>query len=369
MHLIDSMHRGGAESVLIEHVRQAAPDVEIWVCALNRGGLALEEVERLGAHPVVLGKEGGRPAAIRRLAGIMREARIDVVNGHNPYGALYGLIAGRMAGVRAAFRTEHSFHYPGRASAWYGPFVEGPATLMSAGVICVSEAVRQSHASRMPWAAGRFVTVLNGIPDVGPVRPREEVRASLGLRPDQRVAFTAGSLMKQKAQHVMIDGFARVAPELPHAQLLIAGAGPLQQPLEEQIHARGLDGRVVLLGARRDVPDLLNAVDLFVLSSVREGLPMSLLEAMRASLPSVVTRVGGNPEVVIEGEQGHLVAAGDVDAMGAAMRSILGDPARGEVFGRAARERWQAHFTAAEMVKRTEDLYRAALAKRGGGER
>lgn len=365
MHLIDSMVRGGAESVVIEHVRHASPEVETWVCALNRGGPALDQAEALGAHTLVLGREGGLPARFARLASALRRARIHVVNGHNPNGGFYALAGARLAGVPGVIRTEHSFHFEGRGTSLYAPLVEGPVTALSDRVICVSDAVRASHVSRMPKLASRFVTIPNGIPDLRAVRPRAEVRAAIGVPAGVPVAFTAGSMTPQKAQHVMIEAFARIAARVPEARLVIAGEGALRPDLERRIAELGLGDRVLLLGARRDVPDLLGAADLFVLSSVREGLPMSLLEAMRASLPSVVTRVGGTPEVVREGEHAHLVEAGDVDAMAEALRDLLTDLPRARAWGAAARARWLAHFTAEAMVRATESEYREALARHG----
>ena len=368
LHLIDSMIRGGAESVVIEHVRHTAPALEPWVVAINRGGPALEEAARLGAHTAVLGKQGGPLGALARLAALLREHGVHVVNGHNPNAALYGLVGARLAGVPVALRTEHSFHYPGRATWAYAPFLEQPATWLMDGVICVSDAVRESHVRRMRWLAARFTTIRNGIPDVGHVRPRGEVRAELGLAPGDLAVFTAGSLTPQKAHHVLVEAFAVASTALPGARLVIAGDGPLRGALQQQVEAAGIADRTLLLGARHDVPDLLNAVDVFVLSSVREGLPISLLEAMRASLPVVVTRVGGTREVVLEGEQGHLADAGDAEALAAGLRDILLHPGRARAFGQAARSRWLAHFTGEAMVRATEGVYRDALARRGHPE-
>ena len=305
------------------------------------------------------------PGLFVRLAAALRDARIHVVNGHNPNGAFYALAGARLAGVPVVVRTEHSFHFAGRGSALYAPLIEGPATALSDRVICVSDAVRASHVSRLPGLASRFVTIVNGIPDVGAVRARAEVRAEIGVAPDAPMALTAGSMTPQKAQHVMVEAFARMSARVPGARLVIAGDGALRADLERRIAELGIGEGVTLLGARNDVPDLLGAADLFVLSSVREGLPMSLLEAMRASLPSVVTSIGGTPEVVREGEHAHLVPAGDVDAMAEALRDLLTDLPRARQWGAAARARWLAHFTGESMVLATEREYREALVRHG----
>jgi glycosyltransferase involved in cell wall biosynthesis len=367
MHMINAMHRGGAESVVLEHVRHSGSDVETWVCAINGGGEALDQAAKMGAHTSVLDKSGGWFATFPRLARLLREARIEVVNGHNPSGAFHATLAGRMAGVPAIVRTEHSIHFAGRASWAYEPVLEPVLTTLAQRVICVSNAVRESHAGRLRALAARFVTIPNGISDARPSRSRAEIRASLGAAETDRLVLTVGGLNPQKAQLILIDAFASLAREIPSARLWIAGEGVERPKLEARIAERGLGAQARLLGMRGDIPDLIEACDLFVLSSVREGLSMALLEAMRGSRAVVATRVGGNAEVVVEGEQGHIVPPGDAPALAGAMRDVLADPVRARAMGESGRKRWLEGFTAERMLRRTEELYREQLARAGRG--
>ncbi len=365
MHVVEAMHQGGAESLVVEHVRLAAADVTSTVVALNRGGPSLEAAAAAGADTVLLGKGGARAAGLANLAKLMKSRRIAVVNGHNPTGAMYATFAARMAGVPVVIRTEHSIHYPGRGFRFYGP-IEAAITALADRVICVCEASRTSHASRYRWADAKFVTVLNGISAVAAApRPRAEGRAALGLAPDATVALTVGSLTPQKSQDVLLRAFAAARARMPGAVLLIAGEGRLEAPLKA-LHAElGLGDSVRFLGARTDVPDLMEACDLFVLSSSREGLSVTLLEAMRARRAALATDVGGNREAVADGVTGAIVPVGDVDRMAAAFAGLLGDPARLAAFGAAGHARWRERFTAEAMVANTETLYREALARRG----
>jgi glycosyltransferase involved in cell wall biosynthesis len=358
MHVIEAMHRGGAESLILEHVRYADTGTESWVCALNRGGPALEAVRALGARTVVLDKGGGHLGGLRRLTELMRRERIDVVNGHNPTGALYATIAARLAGVRDVYRTEHSLHYPGRHSRVYAHVLEPVLTAASRGVICVCEAVHRSHAPRMPWAKDTFVTIANGVSESAPARARDDVRRALGLDPSHGVVLAIGSLTKQKAQHVLVAAMADVQRRQPSARLVLVGDGPLAADLAGQVRTLGLDDVVRMPGARDDVADLIEAADVFVLSSVREGLSVTLLEAMRGARPAVVTRVGGNAEAVADGVTGLVVPTGDPPALAAALADLLGDPARARAFGEAARRRYVERYTAERMVRETEALYR-----------
>jgi glycosyltransferase involved in cell wall biosynthesis len=365
LHVIDAMDRGGGQSVVVEHVRHAGPGVEVLVCALNRGGPALEAARAAGARTFVLPGRS-RLARMGRLAGLLRAEAITVVNGHNPMAGAAAALAARLAGVRAVLRTEHSLQYGARhPAAW--PGLARVATALTTYVVCVCKTVRESHVTRFPRAARRFVTVRNGISAAPAARPREQVRAALGLGPQDRVALTVGSLTPQKAQHVLLDAFGRAASDVPGSYLLIAGEGPLRSTLEARRDALGLGDRVWFLGAREDVDDLLAAADVFTLSSQREGLPITLLEAMRAGRAVVLTRAGGCAEAVTEGITGTLVPVDDAAALGSALGALLADPARCARLGEAGRERWAREFTAERMVLETERLYEAALATRGSG--
>jgi glycosyltransferase involved in cell wall biosynthesis len=365
LHVIEAMDQGGAESLVVEHVRHAGPGVEVLVCALNRGGPALEAARAAGAGVFVLAGRG-RLARIGRLARLLREEGVEVVNGHNPTGGLVAALAARRAGLHAVLRTEHSLHYPGRHSRLY-PLLERVATALTRRVVCVCETVRESHASRFPRAARRFVTVRNGVSAASPARPRAAVRAALGLGPEERVAVTVGSLTPQKAQHVLLEAFARVSADLPASRLLVVGEGPLRSTLEARRDALGLGERVWFLGARTDVGDLLTAADVFTLSSRREGLPVTLLEAMRGGCAAVVTRAGGCAEAVVEGTTGRLVPVDAAPALGAALAALLADPEGCARMGREASARWAREFTAERMVRETEAVYAAALGETRGG--
>lgn len=365
LHVIEAMHQGGAESLVVEHVRLASPDVSSSVVALNRGGPSLIAAQAAGAEVLVLGKGAKRLGGLMRLAAIMRERRIDVVNGHNPIGAMYATAAARIAGVRAVIRTEHSIHYPGRGSGLYGP-VEALLTPLCDRVICVCEAARASHAARHPLWRSRFVTVWNGVSAAPQDEPgRESARAALGLAPAQRVALHVGSLTVQKAQDVLLRAFAQVCAAVPEAVLLIAGEGVLREPLLALHRELGLGERVRFLGARTDVPALMAACDLYVLSSAREGLSITLLEAMRARRACVATAVGGNAEAIADGVTGRIVPVGDAAAMAAAVRALLTDPVQLAAFAEAGHARWRERFTAQAMVADTERIYREVLERAG----
>jgi glycosyltransferase involved in cell wall biosynthesis len=364
MHVMEAMGLGGAETMVVEHVRHAGPGFEVSVCALNGGGHALEQARTLGARVFDLSDRrrpgvAGRMRRLIRLILLLHRERIRVVNAHNPTGALYGVVAARCAGVPVVVRTEHSIHDPSRHSRFY-LLVEPLLTAWSDHVICVADAVLESHARRLRRWRNRFVAVQNGISDARPTRSRAAVRDSLDLGAEDRVILTVGSLTPQKAQHVLIEAFATVVRDLPRARLLIAGEGPLEGALRDQAARLGLDGEVFFLGARADVVDLLEAADVFALSSIREGMPVTALEAIRAGRPVVTSDAGGVRQIITDGECGLIVPRGDPRALADALRRLAGDVRGAAAMGERARRRWLERSRSERMVAETEAFYREA---------
>jgi glycosyltransferase involved in cell wall biosynthesis len=242
-------------------------------------------------------------------------------------------------------------------------FLSRLAALRESAQIAVADAVRASHVSARRIPPHRFVTIRNGIGAArfGRAATRADARRSLGLSDDRFVCLCAASLTRQK-NHANLLRAAALLPADVSVTFLLAGGGPLAPQVEAA--AAGLGGRVKVLGQRLDVPDLLAAADAFVLSSDWEGLPITLLEAMAAGVPAVVTDVGGNREVVRDGVDGFLVPPRDPTALARAVERLARDRALRARISAAARATFDARFTADGMVRQTEALYRLALSGR-----
>jgi glycosyltransferase involved in cell wall biosynthesis len=164
-------------------------------------------------------------------------------------------------------------------------------------------------------------------------------------------------LNRLKDHATAIRAFAAVAAEHPAARLLIAGDGEERDAIEQLIDSLGLRSRITLLGTRRDVPRLLAAGDLFLLSSISEGIPLTLIEAMAAGLPCVSTDVGGVSEVVVHGQTGLLARAGDSADLAAKLHLLLGDRSLRASLGAAGRVRSRKHFSDAVMHAAYQSIY------------
>ena len=172
------------------------------------------------------------------------------------------------------------------------------------------------------------------------------------------VVITVGRLVPAKGLDTLIDAWARLAREHPGARLLLVGEGPLRPEIAARAASSGIGDRVVLLGARADVPELLRRADIYVSASRTEGMSNALLEALGSGLPVVATRTGSAPDVVVDGDCGWLVPVGDAAALAEALGRLVGDASQRARLGDAARRRAVAEFSIAAIVQRYIEMYR-----------
>lgn len=214
-------------------------------------------------------------------------------------------------------------------------------------------------------APQKYITIRSGIEldrFRKPSRPREAVRAELGIPQDAPVVGTVTRLSPQKAPLDFIVAAAHVVAQRPDVHFVVVGDGPLRAEVETEIAALGLTERIHLTGIRRDVPDLMHSFDLFALTSLWEGLPRVLPQAMAAGLPIVATAVDGNAEAVTDDLNGFLTTPGDPQAMAVALLRLLDDPALASRMGEAGRTRAE-EFGARKMVSDIAALYETLLAE------
>jgi glycosyltransferase involved in cell wall biosynthesis len=226
-------------------------------------------------------------------------------------------------------------------------------------VIADSEKVRRQLVEGQGLPAAKVATILNGIDTArfGAAGDPAQARRALGLNGRGPVIGTVGRLEPVKDHATLLQAFRRVREAHPGAALVVAGDGPLREPLEAQARALGLAGSVTFLGRRSDVADWLGGLDVFVLSSVSEGLPLTVLEAMAAGVPVVSTDVGGIQEIIRAPGEGRLVAPRSPDSMAEAVLALLADEAARRAIGRAGRERVRAAFDLQRMVDAYETAY------------
>jgi glycosyltransferase involved in cell wall biosynthesis len=281
----------------------------------------------------------------------------DVLHCHQYSPFVYGQLSAWLSRRLRVIYTEHgrlSDAPPSLKRRMANPILQ----LRQVQICAVSEELR-SHMHQWGFKQDRVRVVYNGV-DPGPdLEPRDRVRARalLDLPPGIPVIGTVARLDPVKQLGTLIDAFALLVHRLPAARLVIVGDGPERAALEERIRAHGLGGAVLLSGHRDDARRLLPGFDLFVNCSITEGVSLTLLEAMAACVPVVATRVGGTPEVVMEGGTGCLVPPRAPMQLAYAIASLFADEPRRELMGRAARRRMVERFTLDGMVEAYAGLY------------
>jgi glycosyltransferase involved in cell wall biosynthesis len=371
---------GGPDVTLIRsgnHSRRYWSAVAYMHARDDAGFAALWRLAAAHAYPLVGIPDRGPldPRVARELLALCRHLQVRIWHGRDYKANAMGLLLRRLHPM-ALVTTAHGWvtHTP-RTPLYYA--VDRFCVRRYDHVIAVSpDLLAAVRALGVP--AARCSLLLNGVDEQVFVRrfpaAQSPLRTRRGVAPNRLVVGTAGRLSAEKG----FDDLIRATHALIRAgcdvELWIAGEGPARSTLQALIDQLGLGDRIALLGWVEDTVELLHALDLYALSSVREGLPIALLEAMSMRLPVVATSVGGVVALVGDGENGVLVAPRDVDGLATAMRRLLDDPPLRDRLGVAARRTIEERFTLAARVAAEEAIYDRLLAgaapsARAGGDR
>jgi L-malate glycosyltransferase len=358
---------GGAEEMVLNLVRHLPSRFEPHVCCIHEAGPIGEEIRKTGVPFSVLGLEPGlrRPFDVLRLRSHLRELAPRIVHTFLLTASLYGRLAAILARVPVVIGTEVNVYERKRA---HHAMAERLLMRGTDAVVASAESVRRFYIEQIHADPARVEVIYNAVDwsQLQATVARPDMRASLGVPPDAVVAGIIARLTEQKAHAVLFDAIAR-EPRLANLHLLVVGDGELRDGLGRQVASLGLAARVHFLGARRDLGNLLQAIDLFVMPSHWEGLPLSMVLAMGAGLPVVATSVAGIPEVVRGDETGLLVPPGDTEALGTALARLTGDTALRGRLGEAARTFALPRFGVDRYVASVTALYDRLLAGRGAG--
>lgn len=366
--LSTSMGMGGADKQLLSAAQEIrSRGHEVLIVSLTPLGPMGLEARSIGIPTESLGMRRGfaDPRGLVRLVRLVRAWRPDVLHSHMVHANIMARTLRPFVRVPAMVSTIHNIYEGGR--------------LRMAAYRLTNRLVDQMTIVSQA-AADRFVTegivpkellrvIPNGVDTDRfrnvPASARESWRRSLGVE-QEFVWLAIGRFEIAKDYPNMLRGFVRVRERHLGAVLLLVGQGSLQGETEALAQAPGLGGAVRFLGVRHDIPELMSAADGYVLSSAWEGMPMVLLEAAAAGLPIVATMVGGNHEVVSDGESGFLVPPRDHDALGSAMLRLMGlSAAQRRAMGEGGREHVRTRYGVGQVAERWESLYREVLARKG----
>lgn len=347
--LITNLDRGGAEKALTRlaiGLPREKYGVQVAALQARSGAMAAD----LGRAHIPVHDLGMRAkwdlGVLVRLARLLGRERIHILFTFMFHPTILGRLMGWACRVPVRISSE-------RIMAWEGP---GRRKLnrwtvpLATHVVAVSERVAEYARQEFRVPVDRLTTIPNGV-DLAHFRP-----TTRPARSTEVVIGCTARLHRKNDHDSLLKAFAQIAPEWPDARLLLVGRGPEEGRLRVLADRLELSARVRFAGERADVASSLEEMDLYAQSSIAEGMPNSILEAMAAGLPVVATAVGGTPEVVVADETGLLVPPGDPAAMAAALMTLLTDRAKAEAFGRAGRARVEAEFGEATMLRRVEAL-------------
>jgi len=364
LYLIPNLNVGGAEELLLGIARRFnRSHYKVAVACLWDKGPIAERMESMGVEVYLLGMFTRMDfTVIFRLAKLMQSLQTDVLHSHLFPANTIGRLAARIVKVPVVISTEHNIDV---WKTFFHKLIDKILAKFTDRIITVSDAVRDFYIKEEGISADKYLTIHNGvdlerfnfIPDV--VKKRKE----LGFK-NEPVVGMFGRLVPQKTPQYFIEAASRIAGEIPEARFLVVGDGPLRKMLEERCNKLDIKDKVIFTGLRKDVLEIMAAIDVVSLSSSREGLSIVVLEAMALSKPVVATRVGGNPETIIDGRTGFLVEPNSPQQLADKIIILLRDRNRAEEMGRKGRERVEEEFNIDRTVKSTANLYETLLVKK-----
>ncbi|MBX3027549.1 glycosyltransferase [bacterium] len=370
LYTINRMEVGGSQTHLLQVLRLIDRErFEPLLCCLTGKGSLLDAARATGATVIDGGVHRLRApstlAAIARLQRFMRRERIDVVHNYLLRANVVGTLAARAARVPVVLTSKRGCHER------HGYEMAG-ARLSNRLADCVTanaDAVRDFVHGHEGCPREKMVVIPSGIDTerFTPLPPGD-YKTRLGVPAEAVVVGSLTRMRVRKGVEEFLRAMAAICAERPAVHVVIAGDVTLDAELQALVDATGLGDRLHLLGRRSDVPEVLSAFDLFVLSSHDEGMSNAILEAMAMERPVVATAVGGTVEVVGEGTTGHLVPARDADALARGIRRVLDDRERGRAMGARGRQVVVDRFSAQAMVRQMEALYSRLLAARAAGQ-
>ena len=366
LQIIDGLNIGGAEILLRElTVGLMKRGFRISV-AYGTPGPLVSDMKALGVHliriPRLLRVD---PLQLTMLYRAIKMTAPAIVHTHLFKSDFHGRLAARLAGVPVVVSTLHSIDR--WAERWPLGNLYGLTARYADRIIAVSEDVKNFHAQHTGVDESKFVTIDNGVDTdryVGLGSARDTVRNELSIPQGSILFGIIGRLTPPKDHRTFLHAVKLIFEKVPHARFLVVGDGPLRESLVQLTGELGIQNAVIFTGFRKDIPAVLAALDVLVISSVWEGLPVNLLEGMASFKPVVATAVGGIPAVVTT-ETAILAPPSDPKAIAQACILLAEDSALRQRMGNAGHKRVIQHYSLDAMVDQTARLYAELLKAKG----
>lgn len=359
VHVTFDMRIGGAEQViynLIENTDKSKYDLSI-ICLDQPIGPFGRKLQERGYKITSFNRKPGFDMSlIRDIRHYVKSHDVDVLHCHQYTPYIYGLLGAAFTKAKVVF-TEHGRFYPDERKfkrVLLNPFLN----LFTDYVTAISSATRDALVEFENFPREKIRIIYNGIDDSRYVLHEDKsLRQSLGIKEGALILGTVARLDPIKNQKMMIKALKIIQQNYPETFLLIIGDGPERGKLESLASQLNLSSRVLFTGFKEDVHQYLNIMDIFLLTSFSEGTAVTLLEAMASGLPCIVTNVGGNPEIVQDGETGFVIPSDDEKALSEKICILFSNIDLMKRMGKAGRKRFEDNFTVDRMVSAYEAMY------------
>jgi|LSQX01.3.fsa_nt_gb glycosyltransferase involved in cell wall biosynthesis len=358
MQVLSDTNIGGAGKWilnLLEYINKKEFDISV---AIPRGSLLKKELEKQGALIIEIPGKGDstfEASAVRYLYKYFKENKIDIVHSH---ASMSARIAGKLAGVKSIVYTRHCME--SKTEGRIGKLANKTINMhLSNKVVAVSKSVKENLIlSGVP--EHRIELIYNGVKplNLNSEEKNQLVKANMGIEENEVVVGIVARLEEIKGHKYFIKAAHKVLKENPSVKFIIVGSGSLEDDLKKLTSELGINNKVIFTGHLEDTTDIVNIMDINVLSSLSEALSLSLIEAMSLGKPCITTKTGGNPEVITGGLSGMLVSVKDEEALANSMLNLINNKDLREVMGKKGKEVMLDKFTVKGMTKKIENLYR-----------
>lgn len=357
---------GGAETQLVNLAKRLKMrGWNVRVVSMLRPQAYVDDLEQAGIPVDSLGMLRGKPdpRALFHLASILRRERPQVVHSHMVHANVLARLARLLAQIPVLVCTAHNINEGGHLREWAYRLTDFLCDITTQ--VSRTGLARYVRIGAVPRDKIHFIP--NGVDtDRFSHSPATRVRVRRELGLEGCFAWLAvGRFEIQKDYPTMLQAFARAAQDRKDMVLLVVGQGPQREDLKRLVLELGINGKVRFLGVRKDIPDLINAADGYLMSSIWEGMPIVLLEACAVGLPVVATDVGGNREIIVEGKSGFLVPPKDPEALSRAILRLMElSPEEKQSMGEYGRRYVEENYTLERVVDQWEMLYRKLMMKK-----
>lgn len=358
--VVHSLNPGGTERLAADMALALKDEYDIHILCLDEPGIWADPVRSAGIPVSCFYRQPGVDLRIPvLLARYAKSRNIDFFHAHQTTPWFYAGLSRLMQPKTKLVFEEHGRHYPENLNRKKRRFNRMVLQQLTNTVVAVSRDVKDRLVRYEGIDPKKIQVVYNGTRPLPPMTPKDRnaLRHRFGFQENDIVAGFIGRLDPIKNLPLLLEGFRRASSQCPALKLLIVGDGPLFEDIKEKVHRLDLHKQVTLAGYQPDAGKLAPAMDIFLLVSLSEGTSMALLEAMSAGVPAIVTRVGGNPEIVVHGQTGWIIISDDSAALAASLTEAASDPQKRYTLGNNARNRFLENFTFDRMINQYKKIY------------